>query len=107
MNLSDRRSASHDKIRKQMPRLTVGGVRMSDIEVTVSLLALRNEQNQIRTFYSPKHSRLKVEWRLRRLRLSEVLVLLSRLGATADEAQKAVEAVWAGKAIQRYRFLLT
>jgi hypothetical protein len=36
-----------------------------------------------------------------------VLELLSRLGAKADEAQKAVEAVCAGKTIQRYRFLLT
>jgi len=33
--------------------------------------------------------------------------LLSHLGATADEAQKTVEAVFAEKTIQRYRFLLT
>jgi hypothetical protein len=80
---------------------------MSDIEVTVSLLALRNEQNQIRTFIHQNTPDFKVDGGCADLRLSEVLVLLSRLGATADEAQKAVEAVWAGKAIQRYRVLLT
>jgi hypothetical protein len=80
---------------------------MPDTEVTVSLLALRNEQNQIRTFIHQNTPDFKVDGGWADLRLSEVLELLSRLGATADEAQKAVEAVWAGKTIQRYRFLLT
>jgi hypothetical protein len=80
---------------------------MPDTEVTVSLLALRNEQNQIRTFIHQNTPDFKVDGGCADLRLSEVLELLSRLGATADEAQKAVEAVCAGKTIQRYRFLLT
>ena len=80
---------------------------MPDTEVTVSLLALRNEQNQIRTFINQNTPDFKVDGGCADLRLSEVLEFLSRLGATADEAQKTVEAVWAGKTIQRYRFLLT
>ena len=80
---------------------------MSDIEVTVSLLALRNEQNQIRTFIHQNAPEFKVEGGRADLRLPEVLDLLSFLGATADEAQKTVEAVFAEKTIQRYRFLLT
>src|SRR5664280_1294159 len=106
MNLSDRHSASHDKIRKQMPSLTVGVVTL-DMEVTVSLLALRNEQNQIRAFIHQNTPEFKVEGGCADLRLSEVLELLSRLGASADEAQKTVEALFAGKTIQRHRFLLT
>jgi hypothetical protein len=80
---------------------------MSDIEVTISLLALRNEQNQIRTFIHQNAPEFKVEGGCADLRLSEVLDLLSSLGATADEAQKTVEAVLQEKTIQRYRFLLT
>jgi hypothetical protein len=80
---------------------------MSDVEVTVSLLALRNEQNQIRTFIHQNTPEFKVEGGCADLRLPEVLDLLSRLGATADEAQKTVESVLQEKTIQRYRFLLT
>ena len=96
---------------------------MSDIEVTVSLLALRNEQNQIRTFIHQNAPEFKVEGGRADLvddghgrgvgacradlRLPEVLDLLSFLGATADEAQKTVETVLREKTIQRYRFLLT
>ena len=72
---------------------------MSDIEVTVSLLALRNEQNQIRTFIHQNAPEFKVEGGCADLRLPEVLELLSFLGATADEAQKTVEAVFAEKTI--------
>jgi hypothetical protein len=80
---------------------------MPDTEVTISLLALRNEQSQIRTFIHQNTPEFKVEGGCADLRLSELLELLSRLGASSDEAQKTVEAVFAGKTIQRYRFLLT
>jgi hypothetical protein len=80
---------------------------MPDTEVTISLLALRNEQSQIRTFIHQNTPEFKVEGGCADLRLSELLELLSRLGASSDEAQKTVEAVFAEKTIQRYRFLLT
>jgi hypothetical protein len=80
---------------------------MSDIEVTVSLLALRNEQSQIRTFIHQNTPEFKVEGGCADLRLPEVLDLLSHLGATADAAKKTVEAVLQERTIQRYRFLLT
>jgi hypothetical protein len=80
---------------------------MSDIEVTVSLLALRNEQNQIRTFIHQNTPDFKVDGGCADLRLPEVLDLLSHLGATADAAKKTVEAVLQERTIQRYRFLLT
>jgi hypothetical protein len=76
------------------------------MEVTVSLLALRNEQNQIRTFIHQNTPEFKVEGGCADLLLSEMLELLSHLGATADAAKKTVEAVLQEKTIQRYHFLL-
>ena len=78
---------------------------MPEIEVTVSLLALRDEQDHIRTFIHQNLPKFKVDGGCAELAPTALLRLLAHLGS-ADEAQRMVAQVLQAKTIQRYRFVL-
>ena len=78
---------------------------MPAIEVTLSLLALHDQEDHIRTFIHQNIPEFKVDGGCAELTATALLRLLAHLGSEG-EAKRMLAKVLQTKNIQRYRFVL-